>query len=109
MLRGDVFRDEDAISDKWKTSLPKISPDEQHRWEEVRAQYARNTAYRRAFICNPCYTRLDNEFGVAEIFTPTGPKEFGLAGESRGGEAAVYTVDKWEKYQQRLYNRIVSS
>ena len=65
-------------------------------------QYQRNSKHRRAFICEQCYKLLDNHYGVGEILTPSGPCDFNLAGDSRAGKAAVYTVAKWRRYQRRL-------
>ncbi len=65
-------------------------------------QYERNCQHRRAFICLPCYAKLDNHYGVAPILTRDGEtKTYGLSGECRRGRAAVYDYAKWLRYQRR--------
>lgn len=101
--------EERLIPSKWKdpTSWAKMSEPELARCHAAFAQYARNTKYRRAFICNLCYQQLDNYSGAAEILTLRGPKTFNLAGSSRGGKAAVYDHAKWSRYQERLYRTML--
>jgi hypothetical protein len=71
-----------------------------YRWLYVRAVEAGK--YHRAFICNTCYQAFDTHCGVGGIETDAGNAEFGLAGQSRGGKAAVYDYGKWVSFQKRL-------
>lgn len=105
MIRGDVLRAAEEIPEKWKDNkyLASMPAEEAARFDRFMEQYRRNGEYRRAFICNPCYSRLDNDVGMAEIMTPLGPQTFNLAGASRGGKAAVYTAKKWSRFQERAF------
>lgn len=95
----------DAEWERLTAAFPDLNDVPEDRREEVdRAylQYQRNSQYRRAFICLPCYAKLDNDYGVASILTTDGQtKPFGLNGECRHGRATVCDYSKWLKYQKR--------
>jgi len=54
--------------------------------------------FRSAFVCPACYAALDSGDGTAAIAGRT----YGIAGQSRGGRAAVYDEAKYLAYQCRL-------
>ncbi len=64
-------------------------------------QYERNATYRRAFICERCYKRLDTYSGVGVITADGQSRSYGLSGKCRRGKAAVYDYDKWMRDQRR--------
>jgi hypothetical protein len=59
--------------------------------------YCKEMSYRWAFICQPCYRKLDNEVGLAEI----GCMTFNLAGASRGDKAALVDEAKYQAFQRQ--------
>lgn len=104
MIRGDVTAFAAAIPEKWKTGpmlLSALSPEERAEFDAADAKYKRECEFRRAFICEECYRQLDNPLGSGPVSTAAGPKKFGLAGESRGGQAAVYSAEKWQAFLLR--------
>jgi hypothetical protein len=82
---------------EWGRSIPPPHPE-----SAAYIQYQKNMEYRRGFICEKCYKKLDADpVGNAEIIGDGGPKEFNLAGKSRGDQAAIYDCPKWERFQRR--------
>lgn len=107
MLRGDVEKLAEEYIERTfpgQASEPiEITQEEFKSLKPGYDYYKRNVVYRRAFICEACYKKIDSEpVGAAEIFTPGGAKVFGLAGASRHGRAAVYNEKKWRRFQARL-------
>jgi hypothetical protein len=100
-IRDDGGAEFQRICDRWPdpNAIPAAQRDQ---FDRVLLQDERNSKHRRAFVCEACYKRLDNTFGVNEIMTANGPQVFGLSGECREGRAAVYTYEKWVRYQQRV-------
>lgn len=104
MIRGDIIAFAAEIPDKWKRSpitLSDLTPAERADHDRVTAEYNQKCEFRREFICEACYRQLDNRIGSGPVSTGSGLKNFGLAGKSRGGQAAVYSAGKWLNFLRR--------
>lgn len=101
MIRGDITAFAAEIPDKWRRgpiTLSELTAAERADHDSATAQYNQKCEFRREFICEACYRQLDNRIGSGPVSTGTGPKNFGLAGKSRGGQAAVYSAEKWQAF-----------
>jgi hypothetical protein len=58
--------------------------------------YFKDTTFRWAFVCLPCYRALDNPSGVAEI----GGRLCALAGLSRGDKAVLADEEEYQAFQR---------
>ena len=59
--------------------------------------YREQMTYRWAVICHPCYRRVDNDRGAAQI----GNAYFNIAGVSRRDKATVMDERKYRAWQER--------
>lgn len=101
MLRADVEKKGEEFFNAWP-DLNGLSPEQDRRFLDAYAKHERGVKFRRAFVCEQCYRRIDNYYGMAEVPTDNGPRTFNLAGESRGDRAAVYSFKKWLSFQRRV-------
>ena len=59
--------------------------------------YKENTTYRTAFVRPGCYGVLDSPTGTGEI----GGRVYGIAGQFRGGRAAVSDRAKYDAFMRK--------
>ena len=78
-----------------------VDDDERDDFERVYRYILRNEMFRRAFVCERCYKRLDRESGPAEILYQARVRPWYISGRSRRGRAAVYNYDRWLRFQRR--------
>jgi hypothetical protein len=64
-------------------------------------QYRAASAWRREFVCEACYTALDNLDSVAEIVRQGITSVWQMSLPSSRGKAAVHDCKSWRRYQQR--------